>query len=442
MARDSHIETKRRNFLRLTGAGVTTSLIAGCMGGGSSGGGGNGGDGGGGSGGNGDGGGGGSGGDGGGGGGGSGDPIVISSLQPLSGPFSVYGPRHRDGAEFAANQINADGGVLDRELRIRTVDTGSSGEAAASAFTEAIEQNNAVAGIGPGASEAAIRARSVAEQNQVPLYLHAAGAVEVVPQDSQFTFRTALPATPSVGRAQAQIVEDRGYTEVGVIFEDGVWGDEYQAAMEAYFPDDINVTSDTAPIPQTDFVPQLRQFPDDIEVFLGTAHPAGVSALYPQIYEIGLEPDLFLGAITPMEADFNAIGESVGRSFASFNATDMYSDQYREVAMAYNEETGGFFDHAQVNGYTAVQLIAQSIEAAGSTDPVDIAEATRTGSFDLLYGSEIQYTDWGEPEGSVQIYNGFDVGSSSDVWPDGPFSPVEEFRTDPLPAYEPGSLDI
>lgn len=428
MSGDSRSRRKRRSFLKATGAGVSASLVAGCFGSSDN--------------------------DDGGGDGGDGssdssdgtsdnsDPIVISSLQPLSGPFAVYGPRHRAGAEFAAAQINADGGVRGREIQVQTVDTESSGEAAATAFTEAIEQDNAVAGIGPGASEAAIRASRVAEQNEVPMYLHAAGAVEVVPKDSQYTFRTALPATPTVGRAQAQIIEDRGYNNIGVIFEDGVWGDEYEAAMDEYFPDGLNVTRESAPIPQTDFVPLLRQFPDDIEVFLGTAHPAGVSSLYPQMYEIGLEPELFLGAITPMEADYNAIGDSIDRSFASFNSTDMYSDEYAEVASTFNEENGGLFDHAQVNGYTAVQLIAKSIEQAGSADPTDVAEATRTGSFDLLYGADIEYTEWGEPDGAVMVHNGFDVGSSPDYWSDGSFTPVEEHRTDPLPAFDPGSLDV
>lgn len=201
MVRSSKSETKRRNVLKAAGAGVGATLIAGCLTGGGNGGNGNGGNGNGnGNGGNGN------------GNGESDDPIVISSLQPLSGPFSVYGPRHRDGAEFAAQQINADGGVLGREIQIQTVDTESSGEAAATSFTQAIEQEGAVAGIGPGASEAAIRASNIAEEMEVPMYLHAAGAVEVVPQDSRYTFRTALPATPTVGRAQAQIIEEEDTT--------------------------------------------------------------------------------------------------------------------------------------------------------------------------------------------------------------------------------------
>lgn len=398
----------RRNYVKAIGAGVSTTLVAGCFGSGEE----------------------------------DGETITIVALEPMSGVFSVYGPRHRDGAEFAAEQINADGGVSDRDVEIQVVDTEGDGEEAATAFTQAIERNNAVAAIGPGSSEAAIRAGDVAQQNEVPVYLHAAGAVAANPRDNEYVFRTSLPATPTVGRAQGQIIEEGGYNNIGVIFEDGVWGDEYSAAIEAYFPDDINLTTETAPIPETDFVPLLRQFPDDIEVILGTGHPGGISSMYGQAYEVGLDPDLYLGAITPMEADYEAIGDNIEDSFASFNATDMYSDNYVETASTYLEETGGIFDHAQVNGYISVQLIANSIEEAGSAEPTDIAEGTLSGSFDLLFGSPIEYTEWGEIDNSVQIYNSFSLGDSPEHWPDVGFAPEEAFRTDPLPAYEPGELDI
>lgn len=441
MTKQSKTRSKRRDFLKLAGAGALTTTLSGCLLGedGSSDGGGD------------------SSGDSSGDSGGSNDgemtgtttgdsggegPINILALEPLSGPFSIYGPRHRQGAEFAINQINANGGVLGRELSLKVVDTQNSGDATSTAFTQAIEQDDVVAAIGPGASEVSIRSRIVAEENQVPLYLQASGATEVVPRSARHTFRTALPATPTVGRAQAQLIEERGYTNVGVIYEDGVWGAEYEAAMDEYLPDDINITRDSAPIPQTDFVPILRQFPDDIEIFLGTAHPAGALSMYSQMYEIGMDPDLFLAGISPMAAEYQAIGDTIGESYASFNSTDMYTDEYAEVAQTYNEEVGGLFDHPQVNGYVCIKIIQESIEAGGSVDPAEIAAQTRTGSFDLLYANSLEWTEWGELKDSVQVYNAFDIDSSPDYWPDGDFSPVEEWRSDPLPAYEPGSLGL
>ena len=444
--------TSRRTYLKLAGAGAATSLTTGCLtdifAGGGSGGSGGGGGGGGGSGGGGSGGGGGgnsSGGNGNGGGGGGDGSLVISALEPLSGPFSVYGPRHRRGAQFAVERINANGGVQGRQLQMNTVDTASNAQDAVSAFTETIEQQNAIAGIGPAASELGIRVGDVAERRQVPLYLHAAGAVEVVPQDARYTFRTALPATPTVGRAQAQIIKDRGFTNIGIIYEDGVWGDEYEAAVDEYFPDGLDITRNTAPIPQTDFVPTLRGFPDNIELFLGTAHPAGATAIFSQMHQIGMEPELFLAGISPMLPDYNAVGDLITQSYASFNLTDMYSKQYSQLAKEYNNWQGSesFFDHPQVAGYTAIELIAQSVESAGSTNPQDIADATRTGSFDTPFAnSPLRYTKWGEPKNTVQVYNGFNLDSTPEYWPNGEFAPEEVYRTGPLPAFKPGSLNL
>jgi branched-chain amino acid transport system substrate-binding protein len=373
--------------------------------------------------------------------GGSEEPLTIVALEPMSGPFSVYGPRHRDGAQFAVDQINADGGVGGRNLELQVVDTESSGQAAAAAFSEAIDQDNAIAATGTVAGGPGRRAGQVAEENEVPLYHHAAAASSLTPKDGRYVFRTTHPATATVAKSQAQIVEQNGFNNVGVIYHDDAYGDEFRAAVQAYFPDDINLTEDTAPVPQTDFVPQLRQFPDDLEVML-SGHPAGISSMYGQMYEVGLDPELYLGALTPMEADYQALGDEIERSFASFGMTDYYSDAYAEVASTYLEETGGIFDSAQVSGWTSVQLVARSIEETGSTDPVDIAEATRTGSFDLVFANPLEFSEWGEIDNAIMLYDAFDLGESPDYWPDVGFSPEEYFRTDPLPAFDPDELDI
>lgn len=404
----------RRSVLKMTGAGLTSSLLAGCLAGDSN---------------------------------GNqttdGGPITISVLEPLSGPFAVYGPRHRKGAEFAKEKINANGGVLGRKLNLEVADTENSPQTAASAFTDHIDAQGAVVGIGAPASEVAIQVRSVAESRKIPFFFYASGAVDVIPKDSRYSFRTDLPATPTVGRAQGKMIEEGGYNNIGVIYEDGVWGDEYEASVKEYFPDNVNITADTAPITQTDFVPILRKFPDDIEVFLGTGHPAGANSIYSQLHSLGKEPELYPAAINSMVVDYQAIGEKIGQSFASFNSTDMYSDEYRQIATEWNEKYGGLFDHSQVSGYNEVYMVKQAIEMAGSTDPTAIAEATRTGKFDNpLFAYDIEYTKWGEPKNSVMVYNGFDVDSAPEYWPNGSFAPVEVYRTDPMPAFEPGSLGL
>ncbi len=396
----------RRSYIKATGAGVALGTLAGCLGD-------------------------------------SDDTVLISSLQPLSGVFAQYGPRHQRGADYAASVLNDDGGVLDQDVELNHVDTGSSGDEAASSFLDHIEEG-AVAAIGPGSSEAAVQGGQVANDEEVPLLLHAAGGSSITDLENEYIFRTNLAATPQSARAIGQLIEERGYSEGATIYEDGLWGDEFRAGVEEYFPDDVTIHSDSAPIPESDFTPILREFPEDIEFFLGTAHPAGNAQMYPQALDLGLEFELWTAAITPMEADWQELGElAAEREYCSFNHVDLYSDSYAEIAQEYYDETDDIFDHAQAGGYLAVMLVADAIEEADSTDPADIGEALRNGSFDLgIYANPIEYTEYGEIDNVVQIYNGFEVGDPPEHWPDDVgFSPREVFRSEAMPAYD-HSLDI
>ena len=164
--------------------------------------------------------------------------------------------------------------------------------------------------------------------------------------------------------------------------------------------------------------------------------------MYPQIQELGIELELYTAAITAMEVDYGAVGDTIGDSFVSFNSPDLYSDAFAEVATTYAEETGNLFDTAQANGYVSVDLIAQAATEAGAVDAQEISAALHEGTFSSLYANDVEYTAWGEVDGSINLYNGFDVDSAPDYYPDAPFAPTEFYRTEPLEPFEPGSLGL
>lgn len=425
---DSH-RLDRRDFLKVTGAGVSFGTLAGCTGGDGDGGGGGDGDG------DGDGGDGTTAGDG----GGEPDPIVVAGLEPQSGPFSVYGPRHLAGAEFAVKEINDDGGVMGRPIEIVSADTESDAQTAVSSFTRMIEQEGAIAAIGLVNSNAAIQTADLAEEREVPQILHAAGSRKIIPnKDRRYTFRTALLPAPVDARAVAQLIENGGYTEIGLIYMETAWGDSFRQGVEAFWPDDLNLHTDKAPLTQSDFVPLLRQMPDDVEVIVGSAHPAGISSMYPQILELGMDIELFPAAITAQAADFQAIGEGIEDAFASHNMPDQYTSEFKSVAQRFYDETGGRFDVSQANGYVAINLIADAIEEAGEVGSKAVGDGLRSGSFDTLYAPDkLEYADWGEIDGAISIYNEFIVGEAPDYYPDGEFRTNDVFRTDPLPPFDP-----
>lgn len=53
------------------------------------------------------------------------EPLVVALLIPLSGPAGIFGPSSEMCADLAVQEINAEGGVLGRELRLLVVDGGA-----------------------------------------------------------------------------------------------------------------------------------------------------------------------------------------------------------------------------------------------------------------------------------------------------------------------------
>ncbi|MER6925878.1 ABC transporter substrate-binding protein, partial [Streptomyces spiralis] len=54
--------------------------------------------------------------------------LVVALVVPLQGPAGVFGPSCELAAQLAVEELNAAGGVLDREVRLVTVDGGASPE--------------------------------------------------------------------------------------------------------------------------------------------------------------------------------------------------------------------------------------------------------------------------------------------------------------------------
>lgn len=421
----------RRSFLKSGGAAAGVGLFAGCarLGGDDSGNG----DGGDGTGGNGSGNDTGGGGDGG---GGSDEAITIGALEPLSGNFTPWGETHRAGLEFAVQEVNADGGVLDRELELVVEDTESDASEADSIFRRLAEQEGIVAATGPVSSDVGIRTARTAEDLKVANLLHMAGSDEVLTRDSRYTFRIGLVPAPTMMRAQAQLVEDAGYQRVGAIIADYAWGQAVKSSIQEFFP--VDVTMETAPLGADDFKPFIRNMPDDLEMMVASGHPPGTLTITGQQFELGYEPEVTTGPGIPPGTVYGALSETATRGFTHVHQTDVYSEEFVDVATRFAEETGGRMDTHEGYGYVTGKLLAQAIEDAGSTDPVEIADAVRTIEFDSIFANPIQYTEWGELKNQRQLYSTIETGAP-EYYSDGEWKLAEEFRTDPLEPYDPGN---
>lgn len=391
----------RRSFLKASGSGAALGLLAGCIGGDD----------------------------------GSSGPITIAALEPISGSFSAWGEVHRAGLRFAIDEINADGGVLDRDLELDVTDTGADPGEADSSFRRAVEQENAVATTGAVSSDVGIRVGQTAEELEVPHYLHMSGADEVISADSRHVFRVGLLPASSYIRAQATAFEDAGYEQVGAIVGDYAWGQSARSAINEYF--DVDVQVEVAPLGADDFKSYIRQMPDDLEMMIASGHPPGSPTIANQLFELDYSPEVVSGASTPPQLLSNVLGDEALEAFAHVHQSDPYTDAFAETASAFGDEEGSQFNTHTAYGYMTGKVLAAAIEEAGEADPGSIAEATRSIEVDTLSAAPLQWTETGELDQAVVAYSRV-LGEAPSYYEDGNYSFEELYRSEPVPARQPG----
>lgn len=361
------------------------------------------------------------------------ETITIGAIQPLSGPFSAWGDAHQSGLEYAVDQINDEGGILDREVEVETNDTGSDPTDADSFFREFVEQDDAIAITGPVSSDVGIRTADTAQEMQTPLFLHMSGDDGVVADDREYTFRVGLLPASNTMIAQAELAEERGYENIGAIIGDYAWGRAIEEGIENAFDMDIQI--EDAPVDTDDFRPYLRSLDEDIEFLIATGHPPGNFTITGQAFEIGLEPDAVTGSGFPPGVIRGALEELSEEGYLHYHMSDYESDEYIEIAEDFTAETDERFDTHHSYGYVTARLIQAALEDAGEATSEALTEAVRDIEFDTLYPEPLQYGPLGEPDGQVQIYSEF-TSDAPDYAPDGDWGLEVAFETDPLPARQ------
>lgn len=326
------------------------------------------------------------------------DPIAIGFLGELTGPFSIWGIPARNGMQMAVEDLNAAGGIDGREVVLVERDTQGAAQEAVTALRGLIDRQGVVAAGGIVSSDVALAAARVAEERQVPLFLVKAGSDRILNADSRATFRTCLPAAPMNLDPIIAFIQDQGISRVGAIVADYEWGRAIQAALlDRFAALEVSLVIEVAPVGEREFTPYLRRLADlDPELIVATGHPPGALPMTRQAAELGI--DAFItGSNSPAAAVMETVGDAAFDRYVDFSCADYHDPAYLELAVRYQQRFGSFMEDDAVAGYGQVLMVAQAIEALGTTEPEAIAGYLRDHVFDLPgYAWDLQFTPWGE----------------------------------------------
>jgi len=326
------------------------------------------------------------------------EPIALGFLGELTGPFAIWGIPARNGMQLAVDDINANGGVDGRTLRLVERDTQGAAEEAVTALRGLIDRSGVVAVGGIISSDVALAAARVAEDRRVPLFLVKAGSDRILSADSRSTFRTCLPAAPMNLEPIVAFIEQEGITRVGAVIADYEWGRAIQEAILARFSAlEVTLVIEVAPVGEREFTPYLRRLAEiDPELIIATGHPPGALPLTRQAAELGLDAYV-TGSNSPAAAVIETVGDAAFDRYVDFTCANYDDPDYISLATRYYERFGTFMEDDAVSGYGQVLMVVEAIEALGTTDPAAIGDYLREHSFALPgYAWDLSWTQWGE----------------------------------------------
>ena len=322
------------------------------------------------------------------------NPIKIGYVGALSGDTALWGQAGLNGLELTAKQINAEGGILGREVQIIGLDGKGVSDDSVSAYKRLVEEYGVVAVVGTNFSSCNIPIAAVADELQVPVIATAASN-ELVTVDAEgklhpYSFRLCF-----IDSYMGLLAGSYAYNELGLrtcaVIEDIT--DSYSTSVGDFMVDTFIslggelVASEEAQNGDNDFRAQLTKIAaKQPDVLFVPWNYENVALIAQQAREVGITAVLFgADGWDTTELTELANGALEGCYYVSrpgFNLPEAAA--YGEI---YAAEYNVALETECLYGNDGLKWIQYAIETAGSDDPTAIRDALEaTESFDGLLG--------------------------------------------------------
>ncbi len=340
----------------------------------------------------------------------SADPIKIGVIAEVQ---SIAGAATPGGAQIAADEINAKGGVLGRKIEIVTYDNKSSSADSVRAFQRAVSEDKVSAVIASYISEVVLALEPWAARLKMPLITPGAASNEITKaihndyEKNKYTFHgfltSAAQAQIVCNAAKDLLVDQLKLKTAAIMSEDAAWTKPLDIGYESCLPkaglnvvDHIRFSPDT-----TDFTPIFNNVegkkPDVIVT--GISHVGVQPTVQWKNQQVPI-PMFGISAQALSPTFWNDTnGAADGVPSLAFATPDVaVTPKTKPFAAAFKAKYGTAPAYTGFTAYDDVYIIAEAIKRAGSTDPDKmVAEMEKTkfegtiGNIEF-YGKDDEFT--------------------------------------------------
>lgn len=325
--------------------------------------------------------------------------IKIGVVYELTGSTASFGTAAANGAKLAFKEINANGGVLGKQISIAVADNKGEPSESSNAMTKVISQDKVIAVTGFTTSSNGIAASTVAEANKIPFVAAATTNPKVTLDENtgkvkNYTFRVCF-IDPFQGTVGANFVLNSLKAKNAAVMIDN--SSDYSKGLSKFFKDAFtkgggSVVSEEAYLQNDqDFKTVLTKIkasnPDVIYV---PGYYNEVGKIIKQAREIGITVP-FVGGDgwdSPKLAEIGGADALNNTFFTNHYSVEDNSPKSKAFLDAFQKEYGQVPDAMAVLGYDAAYALVDAIKRANSTDSEKIREAlANTKDFQGVTGS-------------------------------------------------------
>ena len=309
--------------------------------------------------------------------------VKIGALLPMTGDLQAYGESSYTGVKLAEKEINAAGGVLDADLKIKVGDTQTKPQAGIDAAQKLVSIEGVSGIVGALSSGVTIPvAQSVTSSAGVPQISPASTSPVITDlKDKDFLFRS-VPSDAFQGVALAQVIKEAGFSNVATLYVNNDYGEGLAQSFAKSFEKEGGKVSATLP-----YEPGNASYRGELakaaakgaEVLLLIGYPEnGVTILRQAleegyfrefVYSDGLKAPEIIEAIGAkyLNGSFGTAPQAMTDTKAATNYLDSYKKEYGEVPPK------PYIDTA----YDAVYALALAVQKSGSTKGENVRDALR-----------------------------------------------------------------
>jgi branched-chain amino acid transport system substrate-binding protein len=343
------------------------------------------------------------------------ETVSIGSLTPNTGGGGPFGPNITASHKRVADLVNAQGGVLGREVNLIQENSETNPETAVRAADKLINVNKVMAILGTWSSSVTLGIMPKCQEANV-IQMCTSSSAEIPKRDAKSLVFNFQPLSPIWGRAIANLAMRRGYQTYNVM----ALNNDFTISMidgfvEVVGRDGILREPFYYNEGQSSYRSEVGQLLEgNPEAVFIPAYVTDFTSVYKEIFRQGYEGQVITVSIATGPKFKEAIGDAANGIIHGFPVPSLNSAAYKQYLEEVGLEDTGEVQHPfGTAGRDQMSVLLLAIEKAGTTETFKVAKAI----WDVTTGSG-KTTVYNVSDGLAALRAGEEInysGASSSV---------------------------